>query len=860
MYDDLSAYEGKPVVGPNGERGVIRGGVIVPATPDAAAPAGIPPMRQIMAIDKTATPQTQAQDAYTRAQTEKTLTDVQSTQLQMQQQQAQIAQLQQQLALGNPDARAKLQDLAKNRENVEAATRKFAHVQGLYDEGYKGGGFFHNLGEVLPDWLSPKNAEFDAAAKGLSDTMLPVIRIPGSGTQTEGDAARFVQGNEPQARDFDTTIKEKLSTVRNRLDAARASVGLPPLDQSTNLGAYDKPGSTPGQTLAKDGTKDVMDPAMKAIGGQVGRLIAAGAPDAQVVGFLRDAGVDPASTNIDEALQFRRSKGFQQWKNANPHAAYPIGPEFYTKKVPLTGAQNFINKTAQSPLGTFAINAGEGVTGNRLDNIAQALGGADPGTIRAGEEMLNAEHPVAAFAGNAAGQIMDEAALTAIPGGRALAAMKYGRPGMDVAYGAYSGSGASDDDPLSGAAAGAIGNFAAGRAGRAIQRGVGNAMTGIQDPVLDYLNNKGVSMTLGDMAKRAKNVPGRFIGWTEDRLAGLPGTDAVINTARKRGVEDFNRAMFKDAAPGINGTGDEGLAKLGDAVSDAYKQALTGVTVQRDPAFETALTKAVAKGSKIPNLGQNFVHHIGQLEEILPPGAPVDGERLQAAFQLIKQAKADYKSGPMTGDMRAALTEVQNALKGMVGRQAKGVMPALAAADRLNANKKIVQGALKSPVSQRNDVLTTPERLNSASIQNTTKFGGQDRALSPDRPFYDLTTNAMQVLPNQIPDSGTAGRMAILPLLAAGATGVGATAGGFANGREGAEQGSKYGAGLGMLALGLMPLYSKGGQKVIQKALLSERPAAIDYIGELLKKHPELASYLGSTAFRTNYAPDSVRP
>src|SRR5205085_1695944 len=106
--------------------------------------------------------------------------------------------------------------------------------------------------------------------------------------------------------------------------------------------------------------------------------------------------------------------------------------------------------------------------------------------------------------------------------------------------------------------------------------------------------------------------------------------------------------------------------------------------------------------------------------------------------------------------------------------------------------------------------------LNQSAISNTEKFGGLDAALSPNRPFHQLTTAAMKTMPNLTPDSGTAGRLLLYPLIAgAGGAGIGALTGG--DRAQGAETGSGIGTGLGLLTLaaGAGP-YSRTGQKVIQ--------------------------------------------
>jgi hypothetical protein len=98
-------------------------------------------------------------------------------------------------------------------------------------------------------------------------------------------------------------------------------------------------------------------------------------------------------------------------------------------------------------------------------------------------------------------------------------------------------------------------------------------------------------------------------------------------------------------------------------------------------------------------------------------------------------------------------------------------------------------------------------------------------------------------MPNLTPDSGTAGRMWLVPLATSAIGGsVGAATGGndkIGNG----ELGSEYGALLGLSAMGP---YSKAGQKIIQKALLGDRPDRFVRVGDYLMWNPKYAGMFGS--------------
>jgi hypothetical protein len=108
----------------------------------------------------------------------------------------------------------------------------------------------------------------------------------------------------------------------------------------------------------------------------------------------------------------------------------------------------------------------------------------------------------------------------------------------------------------------------------------------------------------------------------------------------------------------------------------------------------------------------------------------------------------------------------------------------------------------------------------------------------------------MKTMPNLTPDSGTAGRLLLYPLIAgAGGAGIGAAAGD--DRASGAGEGASVGTGLGLLALGAgLGPYSRTGQKLLQRALIGERPEVIQKIGERLKMAKRIGGMFGASAAR----------
>lgn len=195
------------------------------------------------------------------------------------------------------------------------------------------------------------------------------------------------------------------------------------------------------------------------------------------------------------------------------------------------------------------------------------------------------------------------------------------------------------------------------------------------------------------------------------------------------------------------------------------------------------------------------------------------GDTYQQAMRGLKGYKAEVTKPGFEQDYRDALSGAQDVLRGqMIRGGGESVVQGLGRADQAYRLTKVLQdavGAAKNGTGTGQIQMFTPAQLNTAASRNAKKFGGK-------RPFADLIDAGQQVLPSQIPDSGTAGRIAQLALpgaIVGGGAGLGAANGGM----EGAQTG-------GLMSLGLLAALAAGGTKGGQKALnkvLFDRPAAL---------------------------------
>jgi hypothetical protein len=795
---------------------------VAKAQNEAVASASDPAKAQADAIAAAA--QARIAEAQAAVANAKNATDLQIAQANLAKTQAELAQLQ-----------------AGKGSALDALQAQMDRVGELYRQRLQGG-LPNAVNSVIPDAMQPNVSAFNSAAQGLINPFQAAFRIPGVGSQSDLEARQFMEANTPSANDSDAVIEEKLRNIQTRIDAERAKQG----------GA--KPRAQPPQpdhmAPATGQTRDQIDPALRATGQRVGAMIAQGVPDAQIIDVLQKTGINPADTSIQQALQFRKTDDFKRWQRANPGQPYPIGPSFYTKQVPMSGARSLFNKVSQNDAVGAAesgiVAAGNSLTGDRGASLIGKLSG-DPEMAKTGMEMLRTNHPLASLGGDIAGQALFEAGLGRIPGANALMATRWGRRGADALYGGYYGSGDdSGGDPLAGALGGAATNTLGGMFGRGAQKATGRTLAGVKNQSLQYLDNLGVPLTIGQIGHGSDNVLGKAVGGIEDRAAGLPVFDAIINSARRRGEHGFNSAAFREAG-GSGITGAPGVQELSGNLRNAYSF-LDPVSLPLDAQFAGSQAGVRATLPNLPKYGQEIGTSLNVIDNAAS-NAALTGRDWQQALRSVKSDKASLRGKEFSQGAIDTLGDMENNLLGLAQRQAPSDLQSnLASANGLNKQFNTITAALDNGPTQARGELFSANRLNTASLANARNFGGRTAAVSGNRPFYDLTTAGMDVMPNQVPDSGTAGRALLYSTLFGGGLGGGV---GMALNPDNRAEGGIEGGKLGLsIPFAVAALYSKPGQKILQKALLGDRPDRIVKIGDYLINRARMAGMFGSGAAR----------
>jgi hypothetical protein len=730
--------------------------------------------------------------------------------------------------------------------------------EALWRDKYVNNGPLDSMGRLFP---TPTNRNFDQYSKNELVSGKAFLRVPGEGSSSDRDVTNYTDLL-PQSDSYDATNINRFQNLRDSANKVLRDAGVPERqsnvltpDGKVYVGPRDSqgrpavginpaaPGGGGGGTPPErpDGSAPIA-------GGTSGGNTMSLSPGDYTTKLVDPPATAKASFSLlmrgkptdDQMRQWGQKFGYDvspyiEARAKNPNVAPTLGKT--VQRVPLNGFSGALNSVASNPFGAGMIGAADAVTGGFLDNMT-----SDPQQTRAVMDLSRDAHGPATTIGNIAGGTLaaygGEAALGAGATRLGLTgAARFAPLAADTIYGAVNGAGNADDgNRLAGAALGGTLGAGGGVFGRGAARATGAGARGVRDASVQYLNQRGIPLTVGQAVSQS-GLFGRAVKGAEDRLSGLPVIGDAINARRNEGLAAFNRTAFDDALAPVGGNtggqiGAHGVDAANDAVDAGYRNALDGVAVSPDAQFATDLSGVVANGRNIPRTGPEFGHvYDSSIAPVInAPAGPMNGRQVQDILQTAR--RTDFGNDAMGNAANGTMGDVGGLVRGLVDRQAPGVVDNLRSADQAYRLSGIVRDAVNAGRNgSGGDIGTfTPAQLTNAAATNARRFGGSQGTTA--QPFLDLTNAAQPVLPSKVPDSGTAGRLAMLSLPAAlGGAGSGA---GYAAGDT--AEGGKYGLGLGaVLALG----GTRAGQRILTQTLL-DRPDFAVRLGDRLIRRQNL--------------------
>lgn len=318
-----------------------------------------------------------------------------------------------------------------------------------------------------------------------------------------------------------------------------------------------------------------------------------------------------------------------------------------------------------------------------------------------------------------------------------------------------------------------------GAAGSGIGAGLSKELSSVskigRSPDAAALASEGVSLTPGQNA-------GGFLKNLEDKATSIPVLGNIINNARTKGIEDFNTAAINRATlPGmqVNGVGASAVQDLRQGLGDAYDKVLgTSSANALDPTFVQNMASLRSMVAAMPPKEAAMFDSVinREIGDRMAPNGMVNAENLQAVKSGLGQQATNFSSS-MDGYQRQlgqALKQADSEFQDLIRRANPQNADDLKAIDTAYANFKRIQRAA-SGVGADNGVFT-PAQLNSA-VRALDKTKDKRAFSEGTSTLQDLATAGKNVLPNKVPDSGTASRL-LANLFSLG--GLASTAGGVA--------------------------------------------------------------------------------
>lgn len=301
---------------------------------------------------------------------------------------------------------------------------------------------------------------------------------------------------------------------------------------------------------------------------------------------------------------------------------------------------------------------------------------------------------------------------------------------------------------VAGALAGGIAPMAAGRAVTPLPA------SPARQRLVDVLADEGVtSLTAG---QRTGN---KSLQYAEDFLGNAPGAGQGANRIRQEGQEQFTDAALRRAGTGGEAT-PEVLAANNQRLTQEFRDLSARNSMTPDNQFITDITHAVRNYRNVPDSQQRAMIQ-GYIDDIVPHinAGTMPGVEYQAMrSRMTKQANNNRQSDP---DLSEALRGMRNALDNSMERSLQGTPDAGAwgrARREYGAQKTIEKTASRAGEATAEGQLVPANLRNAVSAENRGAYARGEGQ------FSELARAGSGVMA-PLPNSGTAQRLNLTDLV-----------------------------------------------------------------------------------------------
>jgi hypothetical protein len=295
-----------------------------------------------------------------------------------------------------------------------------------------------------------------------------------------------------------------------------------------------------------------------------------------------------------------------------------------------------------------------------------------------------------------------------------------------------------------------------GALGVPVMAGASRVLSPLMTPDVKKMIAEKISMTPGQ-------IMGGFLKSFEDKATSFPIVGEAINAARRKGIEDFNRAAYKRAVEPIGGevpitTGREGVKYVKNQLEDAYDTLLPKLSFKPDAVLFDSLSslKKNVAGLKVDDAAMVSNDVKDMIQSRMSDKGVMDGNNFKVLEEDFKKIIGDYKGS--TGSQATIGRAYQQALADVresLGRSNPQFADELAKINTGYANYARIRAAGSRAGTSET---FTPNQL-SAAVRSADKSAGKGETATGQALMQDLTDAAEKVLPSQIKDSGTAARI-----------------------------------------------------------------------------------------------------
>jgi hypothetical protein len=308
-----------------------------------------------------------------------------------------------------------------------------------------------------------------------------------------------------------------------------------------------------------------------------------------------------------------------------------------------------------------------------------------------------------------------------------------------------------------------LGNVAATLLGQSPASGLPKPPKVAESSPAAALRDQGVRLTPGQMA-------GGIFKAAEDKATSIPITGDAIIAARRRAMEDYNRAAYNQALEPIGqkfkgaDVGQDGLAQVRQTLNENYDHVLKDTHLVLSDKYAADLKDLKSSLLQMPEgLTPNQMGEFEQfINNVVAPHFDATGKMTGETFKkvesiLTNQAGLFQRSqDQMVRNFGSAIDDLNNVLREQLADQNPGRGPELRAANKAWAVYARLRKAAVQRPTNTTGVFTPTDLLRSvyAGDRSGTKTAfSEGRAL-----MQDFASQGAEVLGGNYPDSGTAGR------------------------------------------------------------------------------------------------------